>query len=203
MTEAAFNTRHHRLRAGARWLGVAGWAATLAALACLALPARAQTLSCTATTAAPTCSLTPAVSMTTSRVLQIGLSVAATPLTMPVASVFDTKDADTTVTTGPVVTINASVPWSLQISATTANWTVVPAGPTKPASDLLYTWAGPVGSGLTPVALSAVRTTVTQHSAQGQRTVSPISFTYRTIWKIASDAPGAYSLVVRFSMTSP
>lgn len=165
----------------------------------------AQTINCTANPLGTgNCSANANITARTTRVLQITLSVGSTPLTMPPGNGFDLSGIDTSFTTGPTVTVVSSVPWSLQVASATANWTVVPALPTaKPASDMTYTWTGPVSSSASPVGLSTTATTVTQSTAQGRLPLAVIALTYAAIWRIATDSPGTYSMTVVFSMTAP
>ena len=173
--------------------------------AAIARSASSQTISCTANPAGTAqCTVSPSVTLRTSRVLQITLSSGSTALTMPPGNGFDLSGVDTTVTSGPTVTVVGSVPWSIQVASTTANWTVVPALPAaKPASDMTYTWSGPVASSGSPVALSTTATTVTQSTSQGRLPLVDIAFTYAAIWRIATDGPGTYAMTIVFSMTAP
>ena len=179
-------------------------AATLFA-AVVARAAAAQTISCTAdplTTGQ--CTTSASVALRTNRVLQITLSAGSTTLTMPSGNGFDLSGVDTSFTAGPTVTVVSSVPWSLQIAASTTSWTVVPALPAaKPASDMTYTWAGPVASSGSAVGLSMTATTVTQSTSQGRLPQVALALAYAAIWRIATNGPGIYSLTIVFSMTAP
>ena len=179
-------------------------AATLFAAA-VARAAAAQSISCTAdplTTGQ--CTTSASVTLRTNLVLQITLSAGSTTLTMPPGNGFDLSGVDTSFTAGPTVTVVSSVPWSLQIAASTASWTVVPALPAaKPASDMTYTWAGPVASSGSAVGLSMTATTVTQSTSQGRLPQVALALSYAAIWRIATDGPGIYSLTIVFNMTAP
>ena len=167
--------------------------------------AEAQTINCTANPLlGGSCTTNANVTLRTNRVLQITLSVGSTTLAMPLGNDFDLSGIDTTFTTGPTVTVVSSVPWSLQIASSTTNWTVAPALPVaKPASDMQYTWTGPVSSSGTMVGLSTTATTVTQSTSQGRLPLVNIALTYDTIWRIATDAPGTYSMTIVFNKTAP
>ena len=173
--------------------------------AALTSAASAQTLTCTANPAGTgQCTTSASITLRTNRVLQITLSVGATALTMPPGNGFDLSGIDTTFTTGPIVTVVGSVPWSLQVASTTTSWTVAPALPAaKPASDLTYTWSGPVSSSGSAVGLSTTATTVTQAASQGRLPLVAVALAYGAIWQIATDRPGTYSMTVVFSVTAP
>lgn len=179
-------------------------AATLFAAA-VARAAAAQTIGCTAdplTTGQ--CTTSASVTLRTNLVLQLTLSAGGTTLTMPPGNAFDLSGLDTSFTAGPTVTVVSSVPWSLQIASSTTSWTVVPALPApKPASDMTYTWAGPVASSGSAVGLSTTATTVTQSTSQGRLPQVAIGLAYAAIWSIATDGPGTYSMTIVFSMTAP
>jgi hypothetical protein len=168
----------------------------------LAAPARAQAQICTAQSPPATpwiCTGTTTASIVIGDVLSLTLSTTTTALTAPSANDYD---AGFVANTGPTATVRANRAWRLQISASTATWTAVNTQPgvnaraNKPAGDLLK--ASAVGGPFT--ALSTTPATVASGSASA-RTAS--SFFFRTLYGWALDTPGAYSLVVRFTVIAP
>jgi len=168
----------------------------------LAASARAESQTCTAQSLLPTpwiCTVNTTASIVIGDVLSLTLSATTTALTPPSANDYD---AGFVANTGPTATVRANRAWRLQISASTATWSAVNtqpgvnARPNKPAGDLLEARA--LGGPFT--ALTTTPATVASGTASAG---TASSFFFRTLYGWALDTPGAYSLVVRFTLLAP
>src|SRR6266566_680240 len=122
-------------------------------------------------------------SATVNALVKLGMSTTATTLSSPTADQVDI--GATLADAGPSFTIKANRSWTLNIRTSNAsNWTYVGSnGGTKPISDL--TWSNAV-AGTNGTAAQAF---------------------FKTVWAAGftqpSNAPGAYSLPVVFSLSAP
>jgi len=137
-----------------------------------------------------TCTLAVTATAVINTVAKLSTTSLTTTLTAPQAIDFGTTAGVTTA--GPTFTVKSNRAFALTASAATATWTG-PAGTSKPASDLKMK----VGAGGTIVALGSVGT-----SSAGTAGTSFDIF-YNTIYNFATDKPGAYSLVVNYTLTAP
>ena len=135
------------------------------------------------------CTITHNLTATAPTVLDLSLSTASTALTNPVAADFD---GAALVTTGPTATLKSNTSAHAQISASA--WTM-PVGATKAVSDASYDLAA---SG-TYIPLSGTATDIIV-PGKGNRNVA---LRWSVLWKLATDEPGAYTLPVTFTLTSP
>lgn len=140
------------------------------------------------------CTVTHTVSATAPTILRLTLTSTATTLTAPGDLDFDNPAGVTEVASFNVLrrsNVNASV----SIHSAAPNWTG-PGSTTKAISDLRYSLDGGTSiagaiSG-TPANLIA--------SGKGQ---NDVDVTWNTLWNLATDEPGAYSLVTTFTLTTP
>jgi hypothetical protein len=103
---------------------------------------------------------------------------------------------------GPTMTVRANAPYRVTVQSATATWAYSGAGenPQKPASDLLW---GPTATG--PWVSSATSATLWPSSGQVAPATSgqSLALFYRTQWSWTTSPPGAYSLPVNITLTSP
>ena len=162
-------------------------------------PAQLAAQNCTATTPAGTCTASTTTTMTAGTVLELSLNAGATVLTPPTTASYD---AGFVADNGPAATVRANRAWTLRIAAGAATWTAanttagVIARANKPAADLQ--WAtSPAG----PFAGATVAgATLASGNATGGATTT---LSFRTLYDWALDTPGAYSLVVRLTLSAP
>ena len=162
------------------------FAAGLALVAGTSTAAQAQTC----TTAS--CTVTHTVSATAPTVLNLTLSSITTALTNPAAADFDVAAGIDNA--GPLVTLKSNKNASVTISTAAANWTG-PVGTTKSVGDLRWRTSG----GGPGVALSGTAADVIV-SGKGTRAAT---VTWNTLWTLATDEPGAYSLATTFTLVAP
>jgi hypothetical protein len=166
--------------------------------ALLALPAGAHAQTCNAPTPNGTCNVSTSTTLTVGTVLQLTLGSTTTTLRAPLQADYD---LGVVADNGPVATIKCNRPWKLQIAAAAATWTAVNTVPgvsaraNKPAADL--TWGIAAGGPFT--ALSTVITNAALGAATASSTVNMF---YQTKYNWTLDTPGAYSLVVVFTLTN-
>ena len=162
----------------------------LAALLGLALTAQASAQTCT--TAG--CAVSTTASVTIPTLQKLTLSATTTALGIPTIDNVDSA-ANPVATAGPSVTGKANVPFSVTIAAGAANFTA-PAGVTKPAGDLSWSLtSGGTYTGLSTTAAQVIHQTVTGGT-------STVNIFYHAAWH-STDAPGAYSLAVVYTLTEP
>ena len=148
-----------------------------------------------------TCFTTNTASVTVGALVKLGMTSTTTALTNPTA---DDVDAGNVIpNNGPSFTIKANRSWTLKIkSQNAANWTYVGSdGGVKPIGDLAWSTA----SGGTFVAITAADATFSSGASSTNGALSQAFF--RTSWTSdftsASNAPGAYSLPIVFTLTAP
>lgn len=141
------------------------------------------------------CSVQLNASATVNDVLRLTLSSATTSLGTPSETDFDAgyKDA-----AGPTASVKSNRPWHVDVAAAAATFTYTGTltNPNKSAAELLWgTVAGTYGNnmGASAVLLSG---------ASGTGSASQSIF-FRTLWSWASDVPGAYDLVINFTLAAP
>ena len=150
---------------------------------------------------AGSCNTTNTASVSVNALVKLGLSSATTTLTSPTADQVEVgaNIADA----GPSFTIKANRSWTLNVKTTNAsNWTYVGSnGGTKPISDL--TWSNAVAG--TYVGISSTDALFLSGAAATNGTAAQAFF--KTVWAAGftqpSNAPGAYSLPVVFSLSAP
>jgi hypothetical protein len=162
----------------------------LVAVLGLAFSATASAQSCT--TAG--CSVSTTASVTIPTLQKLTLSATTTALGVPTIDNVDSV-ANPVATAGPSVTGKANVPFSVTIASGAANFTA-PAGVTKVAGDL--SWS--LTSGGTYTGLSTTGANVIHQTSTGGTTT--VSIFYHAAWH-STDAPGAYSLAVVYTLTEP
>ena len=158
----------------------------LAAVLGLAFSATANAQTCT--TAG--CSVTTTASVTIPTLQKLTLSAITTALTAPT---IDQLDVTPVADNGPTVTGKANVPFSVAISAS-GNFTT-PAG-AKSAADVAWSLA----SNGTFTALSGTGANVIHQTTTGGN--QTVNIFYQTLWR-TTDAPGAYSLSIVYTLTEP
>lgn len=158
----------------------------LGAVLGLAFSATANAQTCT--TAG--CSVTTTASVTIPTLQKLTLSATATALTAPT---IDQLDVTPVADNGPTVTGKANVPFSVTISAP-AGFTT-PAG-AKGAADV--SWSLTSGGTFTPLSSTGANV-IHQTTTGGSQNVSIF---YQTLWR-TTDAPGAYSLSIVYTLTEP
>jgi hypothetical protein len=173
---------------------------SIALVAVAAVPVQAQVCTAQPPPATPwTCSVNTSASLVIGDVLSLTLSSTTTALTPPSASDYD---AGFVANTGPTAIVLGNRAWRLQMSAAAANWTAsntqpgVNARVNKPAADLLRA----VAAGGPFTALSTTPATVASGNASAGTTTN---FFFRTVYAWTLDTPGAYSLVVTFTLLAP
>ena len=166
-------------------------AASLALVAGVNTAAQAQV--CNVPAAPGNCTVVHTVSATAPAILRLTLSSTTTALTNPVEADFDNVNG-----VDDIDVLNVEVKSNKAASATVhtaaANWTG-PVGTTKAIGDLRWSitsaapWTAITGSGVTVVA-----------SGKGTRDED---LSWNTLWSLATDEPGAYSLPVTFTLVVP
>jgi hypothetical protein len=170
--------------------------ATAAMSAVLAGTAQAQALNCTGTTSAgPTnCSVTNTVNVSVPYVASLQVSSATTNLTAPTAANFGAS-AGVSDANAISLTVKANSSYKVTASAAAATWT----GGThsKSAGDLKLS----IDNFSTTSALSTAGVQIA--SGASATASSNISIGYNVVYNWTTDAPGAYSLAVNYTLTSP
>lgn len=137
-----------------------------------------------------TCTLPVVATAVINTVAKLSTTSLTTTLSAPQAIDFGTSAGVTTA--GPTFTVKSNRAFALTASAATATWTG-PSGTSKPASDLKMK----VGAGGTVVGLGPVGTSSTGTAG------TTFDIFYNTIYNFETDKPGAYSLVVNYTLTAP
>lgn len=162
----------------------------LAAVLGLAFSATANAQTCT--TAG--CSVSTTASVTIPTLQKLTLSATTTALGVPTIDNVDSA-ANPVQTAGPSVTGKANVPFSVTIASGAANFTS-PAGVTKSAGDLSWSLtAGGTYTGLSTTGANIISQTTTGGNQS-------VNIFYHAAWH-STDAPGAYSLAVVYTLTEP
>jgi hypothetical protein len=150
---------------------------------------------------AGSCFTTNTASVSVNALVKLGMGAPGTTLTSPTA---DQVDIGATIAdNGPTFTVKANRSWTLNIMTTNpANWTYVGSnGGTKPISDL--TWSNALAG--TYVGLSSTNAPFTSGASATNGTAAQAFF--KTVWAAGftqpSNAPGAYSLPVVFTLSAP
>lgn len=140
------------------------------------------------------CTVTHTVSATAPTILHMDLNTTTTSLTNPVEANFDAAAISDV---GPTVTLKSNKAAHAQISTSAANWTGSSGGQaSKAIGDLEWK----VGAGAfapitgTPVDITGLA------SGTGNRSAA---ITWGTLWHLATDTPGSYSLDVTFTLVAP
>ena len=146
-----------------------------------------------------TCTTNTSASLTIGDVLSLTLGATTTALTPPTSADYDAGFA---ASTGPTVTVRGNRAWRLQMSAASATWTAVNTQPgvnareNMPAGELR--WGTAVGGPFT--ALTTTPTTILFGPASAG---SAATMFFRTTYNWTLDTPGAYSIVVTFTLLAP
>ncbi len=166
------------------------------ALVGLGMPAARQVGAQVTCTTNP-CTITDNVSLTISSTIQLTLSENATVLTSPLTANFGTvASPGTTGTTGPNISVQANIPWSLNVKANAATFT--PSGGStynKPASDVSVTLDG------TTKTLSTTNQALETAQAATSSYTQTASYTTAFVWTL--DTPGNYALGVAYTISAP
>jgi hypothetical protein len=139
------------------------------------------------------CTVTHTVSATAPTILRLTLSSTNTTLAAPADADFDNAAG---VTQGASFNVlrRSNVNASVSIHTAAANWSG-PGATTKAIGDLRYSTTGAAPwSAITGAPVNLIA------SGKGQ---SDEDITWNTLWNLASDEPGAYSLVTTFTLTTP
>lgn len=180
---------HPRSRRGAAW-----YATLLLVLHPWAL-AEAQT-SCSG---APNCSVTVQLGLTRNYVASILVSSATTTLPAVNADAFATGF---TAVTGPTLSVRSNAPYVLTIQAAQSTWsyTGAAANPSKTANDLEW---GLSASGPFSGAATARQLWPGTGASAPATAAQTVSLFYQVRWNWVNTPPGAYSLPVTITLTSP
>jgi hypothetical protein len=145
------------------------------------------------------CAVTVTLRLGRPEVYRLALSQATTVVPALTAADFAAGLKDTP---GPVLTVMANAPYRVTVQAATTTWqyTGGSANPSKSAGDLRWsrTSSGPWMSSSSATTLWPASGTAAPATA-GQS----ISLFYRTLWQWTSSPPGAYTLPVNLTLTSP
>ncbi len=103
---------------------------------------------------------------------------------------------------GPQLRVKANAPYRVTIQAAVSTWQYsgTAAPPSKPSSDLL--WSGSASGPWTSSASSATLWPLAATSAAATAGVT-IPLFYRTLWSWTTSPPGAYTIPVNLTLTSP
>jgi hypothetical protein len=130
--------------------------------------------------------------------MALSLSLGASSITFTSPSV-DDYTAGYVSTAGPTATIKANTVWQLQLSVGSNTWT--PSGPiaraNKPATDLQ--WSASMDGSYTSLSPMFPATVAT--GAATSAVTAPLYFRTRLDW--TQDTPGAYALVVTYTLAAP
>lgn len=147
----------------------------------------------TRNSAAQTCNANPCTvpvtaTATINSVARLTVSTTTTTLTAPKAADFGAGAGVTS--SGPTLTVKSNAGYTLTASAATTTWTG--GANNKPASDLKMNVNSGSFTALGQVAHSTTATAGTSYTIG-----------YNTIYSFTVDKPGAYSLVVNYTLTAP
>ncbi|MDP9143606.1 MAG: hypothetical protein M3N43_02745 [Actinomycetota bacterium] len=160
-----------------------------AGLALVASVNTAQAQTCTT----DGCTVAHTVSATAPTILRLTLTSTATALANPVEAEFDDVNG---VTHGSSFNVErrSNVDASVSIHTTAANWSG-PGTTTKAIGDLRYSTTGAAPfTAITGAAVGLIAS---------DRGVDDVDITWNTLWHLATDEPGAYSLATTFTLTTP
>lgn len=176
-------------------------AAAAGAMMTAASAAGAQT--CDITTAGGTCNVSNTASVTITPLLRLTLSSITTALSPAItaADLFADASVPADAATWPAngagaltATVQANQGWSLGANTTTAVWTKDAVASTKPASHLAWSTDNAVFTAFSDAA-------ATTNLGTGIAGSTVRSINYRSAWRY-SDGPGAYAIVVRYTLTA-
>lgn len=139
---------------------------------------------------------THAVRITITRAIRLESTASSVALAQPSGLDYD---AGFGLTVGPVLTMKANSSWAVTLRATQPLWTAspAPARADKPVGDLQW---GLAAAG-TFTDLSTTAATIASGGVGTNGTVIPLHFRVKYAWLL--DAPGAYSLPLQITVTSP
>lgn len=169
---------------------------TLFTLATTALSLAASSPLLGQTCTANPCTVQVTASATVPDVMQLTLSTTTLDLGTPSAADFSAGYKEMA---GPTATVQSNRPWHIDVVAanvTQFTYSGSLTDPGKPASDLK--WGTVSGTYTNNAGTSAVLKTGTS----GGTGVSQQIF-FKTLWSWASDVPGTYSVVVKFTLAAP
>lgn len=158
---------------------------------------------CDIAAAAGTCNVTNTASVTITPLLRLTLSSTTTALgpAITAADLFADASVPADAATWPAngagaltATVQANQGWSLGANTTTAVWTKDAVATTKPAAHLAWSTDNTVFT-----AFSNAAATTNLGTGIAGSTVRNIN--YRSAWRY-SDGPGAYAIVVRYTLTA-
>ena len=171
--------------------------------AMMAATTTAGAQACDVTTAGGSCNVTNTASVTITPLLRLTLSSATTALSPAItaADLFADASVPADAATWPAngagaltATVQANQGWSLGANTTTAFWTKDAVASTKPAAHLAWSTDNTVFT-----AFSNAAATTNLGTGVAGSTVRNIN--YRSAWRY-SDGPGAYAIVVRYTLTA-
>lgn len=165
--------------------------------------AGAQSNPCDVTVAGGTCNVENTASVTITPLLRLTLSSITTTLAPAITA--DDLFADASVpadaATWPAngaasltATVTANQGWSLGANTTSDVWTKDAAASTKPASHLAWSTDNTVFTAFSDAA-------ATTNFGTGAAGSTMRSINYKSAWRY-SDGPGAYAIVVRYTLTA-
>ncbi len=184
-------------RASARRLLVRRPLLLLVTSALLSLPrAVPAQVSCSG---APTCTVTVQLGLTRNHVASLQVSSAATVLPTITA---DNFAAGFAAVTGPTVTVRSNAAYVLTVQAAQPSWgySGTAANPGKPASDL--EWSVSATGSFTSAAVAG-RLWPSSATSAPPTSAQSVPLFYRVRWNWVNSPPGAYSLPVTITLTSP
>lgn len=165
----------------------------------IVLAPRLAAQTCSNSNPGGSCTVNVTVSpVTIGTILQLTVSTASVTLTPPLISDFG-ADSTAVITDPSVVTVTAAgnTGFHVTMAATSATWASTAPPTPKPASDLA--WATAVGGPYTPMSTTAA-TIISSAAASNPITAS---LSYQTTWHFIDNPPGAYSLTLTYTLTSP
>jgi hypothetical protein len=148
---------------------------------------------------APTCTVTVQLGLTRNHVASLLISSAATAL--PTISANDFA-AGFTAVSGPTVTVRSNAPYVLTLQSAQPTWSYAgtASNPVKPASDL--EWSNSATGVFTSSAASG-RLWPSAAGSAPPTSAQTVPLFYRVRWSWVNSPPGAYSLPVTITLTSP
>ena len=157
--------------------------------------AAAAQVTCSPVSPATSCSVTSSVSATIPTVTKLTISAATATFPAVATTIFDTADSATVSQTGTTLTVISNKTWSLSVQAG-ADFFTGGSG-TKASTDLSVSFNG--GSYVAVPKQSGTATTLLSNQAAGRVTGA---LNYQLLIRI-TEAPGTYTLPVKFTITAP
>lgn len=100
------------------------------------------------------------------------------------------------VLSGPTARVKSNTDWRLEVSAATTEWTAGQGARSgKPAADLA--WRVGTNGGYTPMSTDPAQAAAGSHTSDTE-----VAFQYQTSYDNQQDRPGAYTMVVRYTLTT-